>query len=129
MTGRPDLYAVLGVAPDATQEQIRRAYRSLVRRHHPDTRGEGGEGGGAAEGAAEGDRALQRAIGAYAVLGDPQTRADYDRLRSGSRADGSARGAQIEVRRRERGEGADDERAAGVARPAIRVGPVRWHRG
>lgn len=127
MTGRPDLYAVLGVAPDATQEQIRRAYRSLVRRHHPDTRGAGGDAAGA--GAAEGDRALQLAIGAYAVLGDPQARADYDRSRSGSRADGSARGVRVEVRRRERREGADDGRAAGVTRPAIRVGPVRWHRG
>ena len=35
-----DLYAVLGVPPSATQEQVRRAYRALMRLHHPDTRSE-----------------------------------------------------------------------------------------
>ena len=34
----PDPYAVLGVAPTATTQQINRAYRRLLRRHHPDTR-------------------------------------------------------------------------------------------
>lgn len=35
-TSTSDLYAVLGVAPAATTEQIVRAYRDLARRHHPD---------------------------------------------------------------------------------------------
>lgn len=31
-----DAYRVLGITPDATDEEIRRAYRNLVRKHHPD---------------------------------------------------------------------------------------------
>ena len=37
-TKRIDLYAILGVPPDATLAEIGHAYRSLLRRHHPDTR-------------------------------------------------------------------------------------------
>src|SRR6478752_4320481 len=35
---RPDFYAILEVSPQATQAEIGHAYRSLLRRHHPDTR-------------------------------------------------------------------------------------------
>ena len=35
-TGRRDPYAVLGLAPDATDEELRRTYRRLVSEHHPD---------------------------------------------------------------------------------------------
>ena len=39
MTGeRSDLYAVLGLTPQATQQQVRHAYRTLLRQNHPDTR-------------------------------------------------------------------------------------------
>jgi curved DNA-binding protein CbpA len=31
-----DYYAILGVAPDADAEAIRKAYRKLARKHHPD---------------------------------------------------------------------------------------------
>jgi len=72
-TPRPDLYAILGVRPDATQAEIGHAYRSLLRRHHPDTR--------ALADVAQrtlADAALQRVLAAYRVLGDPSRRADYD---------------------------------------------------
>ena len=116
MTQRADLYAVLGVAPTATQEQIRRAFRALMRRHHPDTRGSGATPGAGANG----DAAFQRAVAAYAVLGDPQARADYDRTRRGHATPG---GQPVVVRRAEPG-----VRAGEDVQPAIRVGPVRWHR-
>ena len=59
-------YERLGVAPDASTEEIQRAYRLLARRHHPDV-------------APDADRATMAAInGAWAVLGDPVRRRSYD---------------------------------------------------
>ncbi|GAA2020273.1 hypothetical protein GCM10009740_05790 [Terrabacter terrae] len=123
MVRSSDLYAVLGVPPSATQEQVRRAYRVLVRRHHPDTRDAAesaasdarDEGPGTADG-------IQRAMAAYAVLGDPRLRADYDRSREGPARE-SRQGRPVVVRRR--GPRAPVEEAV---QPPIRVGPVRWHR-
>ena len=36
MSGADDAYAVLGVSRDASDEEIRKVYRQLVREHHPD---------------------------------------------------------------------------------------------
>lgn len=60
-----DLYATLGVAPSADQDAIRRAYRQLARRFHPDLN------------PAETDR-FKAITAAYDVLGNPQRRALYD---------------------------------------------------
>ena len=74
MTGdRSDPYAALGLTPQATQQQVRHAYRTLLRQNHPDTR----PLGDAAELAAS-STTLQQAIAAYTVLGDPARRARYD---------------------------------------------------
>lgn len=35
---RPSLYTVLGLTPQATPDQVKHAYRALLRKHHPDTR-------------------------------------------------------------------------------------------
>ncbi len=74
-----DLYAVLQVAPDASSGDIRRAYRALLRSHHPDLNP---DGGGAAPRGPETDaeqRATAAILHAYVVLGDAERRADYDR--------------------------------------------------
>jgi curved DNA-binding protein CbpA len=63
-------YACLEVAPDATPQQLRQAFRSLSKRYHPDT---------TSLPAAEAQEAFRRLRQAYAVLGDPQARAEYDR--------------------------------------------------
>ena len=61
-----DYYDVLGVSPDAGADEIRRAYRQLARRYHPDISGE--------------DRATAflEASRAYEVLRDPGRRQSYD---------------------------------------------------
>lgn len=60
------LYDVLGVAPDADDATVRRAFVTLARRHHPDLAG--------------GSASQMRAINdAWATLGDPARRASYDR--------------------------------------------------
>ena len=59
-------YEVLGVDPEATTDEIQRAYRTLARQHHPDV-------------APDADRATMAAINAaWAVLGDPTRRRVYD---------------------------------------------------
>jgi curved DNA-binding protein CbpA len=78
-----DLYAVLQVAPDASSGDIRRAYRALLRSHHPDLNPDGGGAAlhdtetGTETGAEE--RTTAAILHAYMVLGDEARRADYDR--------------------------------------------------
>jgi len=82
----PTAYETLGVTREATPDEITRAYRGLVRRHHPDSASaDDPPQAGAATGAKRRDRgpaateALSRILAAYAVLHDPVRRADYDR--------------------------------------------------
>lgn len=62
-----DYYAVLGVARDASPEEIKRAYRQLAREHHPDVNGH-----------PEAEEKFKELGEAYAVLSDPQQRQRYD---------------------------------------------------
>jgi len=62
-----DFYQTLGVTRDATAEQIKRAYRKLARKYHPDV--------SKAAGAAEKFQAVGTA---YDVLRDPEKRTAYD---------------------------------------------------
>jgi curved DNA-binding protein len=64
-----DYYQVMGVARDATQDDIRRAYRRLARRYHPDVSKE--------KDAEDKFKELQEA---HEVLKDPEKRAAYDQL-------------------------------------------------
>lgn len=67
-----DYYKVLGVARDASQSEIQRAYRHLARKYHPDMNP---DDAGAKE-------RFQRVQQAYDVLNDPQKREMYDRYGS-----------------------------------------------
>jgi len=65
-----DYYAILGVSKTATAQDIKKAYRRLARRYHPDSSVD--------EGDATRFREIQQA---YDVLGDPDQREAYDRWR------------------------------------------------
>ncbi len=64
-----DFYDTLGVPRDATQDEIKKAFRKLARAHHPDVAGDDPEAA----------RQFDRIRKAYDVLGDPEARAKYDR--------------------------------------------------
>lgn len=64
-----DPYDILGVERDASASEIKRAYRRLAMRHHPDRNPDG-------EGSAE---AFKRISWAYQLLSDPERRRRYDR--------------------------------------------------
>lgn len=104
MKNTPDHYATLRVQADATQQEISRAYRALMRSRHPDV-----DGGSTPEGE------LLEIMQAFNVLRDPQRRAAYDQQRA-------AAAAQAVPVRRVRSHG-------GFSGPAIRVTPVRWESG
>jgi molecular chaperone DnaJ len=93
-----DYYQVLGVPKGASQGEVKKAYRRLAQRHHPD--------------ANPGDKAAEERFkevsSAYDVLGDEKKRAEYDRVREMASAGfgrfggfgGSAPGGGVRSRRR-----------------------------
>ena len=62
-------YETLGVAKDATSDEIKKAYRKLASQHHPDRGGD--------------TKKFQDVQGAYETLSDPDKRAEYDMIQAG----------------------------------------------
>ena len=70
MADKRDYYEVLGVSKDADDATIKKAYRQLAKKYHPDTN----------PGDAEAEKKFKEASEAYAVLSDPEKRSQYDQF-------------------------------------------------
>ena len=123
-----DYYVVLGLTKDASEADVKRAFRELARKHHPDVNPH------------DGGEAFREINEAYAVLSDPDARARYDRWGHGGDDGGGGFGAVVDAaqeminevlrRRRHKQKGADlrytleitFEEAAFGAEKTIRVG-------
>src|SRR5215208_6396913 len=71
MANGTDYYKVLGVDRKASQDDIKKAYRKLARKYHPDTNKDAGA-----------EERFKQISEAYDVLGDPDKRKKYDRGQS-----------------------------------------------
>lgn len=77
-----DYYEVLGVSRDADEATLKKAYRALAKKYHPDTN----------QGNPEAEAKFKEASEAYAVLSDPEKRRQYDQFGHAA-FDGGAGGA------------------------------------
>lgn len=140
MPGNPDprgYYALLHVSPEASRQEIGRAFRALMRRHHPDRHHpdmrqmEIDPSGGSGVSADGSDASA--ILRAFAVLRDARTRAEYDA--AGWRADVQNSSPPHQDSRphqdSQAGPGGRDIPVRIIRRrdPLVRVLPVHWESG
>jgi molecular chaperone DnaJ len=71
MAQSKDYYAVLGVPPTATADEVKKQYRRLAKQHHPD----------ANKGDAKAAERFKEISEAYGIVGDAEKRKQYDEMR------------------------------------------------
>ena len=70
MSSKRDYYGILSVSKNASQDEIKKAYRKLAFKHHPDRN----------KGDKQAEEKFKEASEAYQILSDPKKRASYDRF-------------------------------------------------
>ena len=67
-----DFYKVLGVSKDVSDADLKKTYRKLARKYHPDSN----------QGDAAAEAKFKEISEAYSVLSDPEQREEYDQIRA-----------------------------------------------
>lgn len=100
MAGKRDYYEILGVSKDADEGTIKKAYRKLAKKYHPDSNRDN----------AEAEQRFKEVTEAYGVLGDPEKKKLYDRFGHAAFEQGSAGAQEGSGRWAQNGRGSGDFR-------------------
>ena len=87
-----DYYEVLGVDRNASEDDLKKAYRKLAKKYHPDIN----------PGDKEAEEKFKEATEAYGVLSDPDKRRQYDQFGHAAFEQGGMNGGGFDFRRRRR---------------------------